>query len=465
MSLRTFLTPLLLLFALLACAPAAHASKSQVVTFEAPRDLLDPAARPGALAELESLGVRALRVQLRWKDVAPSPDARVKPDFDETDPGSYAWGEYEELLDAAKERGWSVLLTIATPAPRWATSGARNYVYRPSPNGFRKFVQAVATRLGDRVNQYSILNEPNHPQFLAPQYSPKGVPLSPRVYRNLYAAALRGLERGGEADKPVLMGETAPVGTGKVVAPITFMRGALCLDSKYRRNKRCKKLRVDGWAHHAYTTRQGPFHVPASKNNVTIGVLHRLTKALDRAARAGAVAKRLPVHLTEFGIQSEPDPNTGVSFARQAEYRAISERIAWGNSRVKSFSQYLLRDDAPVDNVPRIARYSGFESGLKTASGRSKPSLLDFRLPLVAKRGKKSVALWGLVRPAAGSSPVTIEFLGNGAKSWHKLGTVVTGKDGYWKKTTRLRKGRRYRVKWTAPDGSVYLGARVRMYR
>jgi hypothetical protein len=154
-----------------------------------------------------------------------------------------------------------------------------------------------------------------------------------------------------------------------------------------------------------------------------------------------------------------------VSFTRQEEYRAISERIAWNNPRVHSFSQYLLRDDAPLDNVPRIARYSGFESGLRTASGRPKPALQGFRLPLVARRGRTSVSLWGLVRPASGSHPVTVEYLGNGAKSWRKLATVVTGRDGYWKKTTKLRKGRRYRVSWTAPDGTVYVGAAVRMYR
>ena len=57
-------------------------------------------------------------------------------------------------------------------------------------------------------------------------------------------------------------------------------------------------------------------------------MLSRLTTALDRAGRTGAIPQRLPVWLTEFGIQSVPDPAFGVSFLRQAEYRAISERIA-----------------------------------------------------------------------------------------------------------------------------------------
>ena len=53
------------------------------------------------------------------------------------------------------------------------------------------------------------------------------------------------------------------------------------------------------------------------------------------------------VYLTEFGIQSFPDRLLGVSLARQAEFIAISEHIAYRNRRVRSFSQYLWRDDEP----------------------------------------------------------------------------------------------------------------------
>src|SRR5688572_32791266 len=124
---------LLLTLALLAALPAtALAAKDQITTFEAPRDLLDAGARPAALDELQSLGVKHLRVVLYWKNVAPSPDSRVKPDFDAIDPAAYSWGEYDALLDAAKERGWGVLLTISGPVPRWATNGARDNVTRPS---------------------------------------------------------------------------------------------------------------------------------------------------------------------------------------------------------------------------------------------------------------------------------------------------------------------------------------------
>ncbi len=121
----------------------------------------------------------------------------------------------------------------------------------------------------------------------------------------------------------------------------------LCLDSKYRKSKSCGELDADGYAHHAYTTSAGPRFKPSNKDDVTIGVLSRLTTAIDKAADAGALPKHLPVYLTEFGIQSTPDKVSGVSLAKQAAYMAISEHIAYVNPRVAAFSQYLLSDDPP----------------------------------------------------------------------------------------------------------------------
>jgi hypothetical protein len=458
---RNLLVLTVLVAALLAPAGAAWASSSQVTSFEAPRDLLDPATRAGALDEIGSLGVHSLRVVVYWHDVAPAKSSRVKPKFDPTDPAAYDWSRYDPILDIAKQRGWSVLMTLSGPVPRWATNGARNTVTRPSPNEFRMFVTAAARHFADRVTTWSIWNEPNHPDFLGPQYSTHHRPTSPGIYRTLYFAAMRGFAGAG-VTAPVLVGETAPRGTGKVVAPLTFLRGVLCLNSSYHRAGKCQTLPAAGYAHHAYTTRQGPFFKPPSPNDVTIGVLSRLTRALDRAGAAGRIRKHIPIWLTEFGIQSKPDPLLGVSLSKQAEFQAISERIAYENPRVVSFSQYLLRDDAPRPG-PAIARYSGFESGLKTSTGKAKPALAGFRLPLAAKRRGSSVSLWGLVRPASGATQAVV-LSADGSKAFHALRTVTTNAAGFWRLTTGYRSGRRFRVQWTAPDGAVFRGPPIRAY-
>ena len=57
-------------------------------------------------------------------------------------PSAYDWSRYDPVLDEAKARGWSVLLTLSGPVPRWATNGARNTVTRPRPKEFALFVTA-----------------------------------------------------------------------------------------------------------------------------------------------------------------------------------------------------------------------------------------------------------------------------------------------------------------------------------
>jgi hypothetical protein len=451
--------------ALVAAAPA-HASHAQTMTFEAPRDLKDPATRDQAFKDIAALGVHSMRLVLYWHDVAPDPDSRVKPKFDETSPSSYNWGAYDAVIDGIKQRGWSLLLTVSGPVPRWATNGARDTLTRPSPSEFGKFVRAVAAHYGSKVDTWSIWNEPNQPQFLLPQYSPSHKPLSPMIYRNLYLAAQRGLRDAGLTNARVLLGETSPRGTGKVVAPLRFLRGVLCLDDRYHRiaGSGCTKLQASGYAHHAYTTGQGPSFRPPQPNDVTIGVLGRLTSALGKAARAGAINGNLPLYLTEFGIESKPDPIRGVSLQQQSEYRAISERIAYDNPRVVAFSQYLLRDDLPRPGVPKIERYPGFETGLFTSAGKPKPSYDGFRLPLAVRRGKSKVSIWGLVRPAGGSTTATIEVRSGGKGPFRTLTTVRTNARGYFTKTAGLVKNRQWRLVWTAPDGTIFRGTPTRAY-
>jgi hypothetical protein len=445
------LAALSILFAIaVALAPSASASRTQSMTFEGPKDFLSPQTRPAALDEVSSLGVRSLRVILSWSSVAPGADRAERPAFEPTDPAAYDWGEYEALLAAAKDRGWDVLVTISGPVPKWATAARRDNHTRPSPSAFAAFVTAVGRKFGDQIDTWAIWNEPNQPQFLRPQYARGGRAESPGIYRALFQAATRGLKNAGQGDDKILLAETSPRGTTRVVPPLQFLRGMLCLNAKYKKRKSCGALDADGYAHHAYTTRQGPYFQPPQKDDVTIGVLSRLTKALDRAQAAGALTRRLPVYLTEFGIQSTPDRQSGVSLAKQVEYRAISERIAWSNPRVVAFSQYLLRDSDPTGKN----QYGGFESGLRFADGRPKPSLAAFRLPLAVKKVGSKVSIWGLVRPATASTKATITYADRGSSSFQKLREVTTDARGYFTVRSTWRKGRRWNLTWEGRSGS-----------
>ena len=50
-------------------------------------------------------------------------------------------------------------------------------------------------------------------------------------------------------------------------------------------------------------------------------------------------------------------------------------------------------------------------------------------------------------------------------KAFHRLRTVTTNAAGYWRLNTGYRTGRRFRVEWTAPDGTVFHGPPIRAYR
>jgi len=456
---------LTLLLVLLLSWPAATASASprQIVTFEAPRELLSASSRDATLDQITSFGVTHIRQLVYWRDYAPDPDSKSKPAFDASDPNAYPadkWDNLDGLIAAAKAKNVQVTLTLTGPVPKWATKSKKDNLTDPDPKEFGAFATAIGRRYGADVSTWSIWNEPNQPQFLKPQYK-SGKPASPKLYRKLYQAAYAGLRSTpANSDDTILIGETSPRGNQNVVHPLAFLRGTLCLDSKYRKSKSCGELEADGYAHHAYTTSAGPRFKPANTEDVTIGVLSRLTGALDKAAKAGALPKQLPVYLTEFGIQSTPDKVSGVSLAKQAAYMAISEHMAYVNPRVVAFSQYLLSDDPPRSEG---YKYGGFESGLRSADGKTKPAYEGFRLPLAVEVYGTSDVLWGLVRPQRAVSKVTIERKPKGA-SWRTLKTLDTTATGVYSVKTTHKSGQTYRVKWTAPDGKTYTGPAVQGY-
>lgn len=428
---------------------------------EAPRDLTvasaSEARRVAAFAEMQSLGVRGLRVNLRWRDVAPGAEGTSVPPGDLTDPASYAWGNYAATIDQATANGWQVLITLSTPAPRWATEGAVDHVTRPSAAEFQRFATAAARRFGGPTVLWSIMNEPNLPRFLLPQRSTSGAQ-SPQVYRQLFIAGRQGIRDGGQLSAKVLFGELAAVGgaTDGRRYPLEFLRSALCLTRSFRWDSSCGALQLDGVAMHPYRFQSG--RTPRA-DDVTGNTIGRLSTFLDRAAKAKAINSKVPVYITEFGIQSWPDEIFGVSPQRQYEERARIERLAFYQSRVRSFSQYLLTDDD--DDGP-------FQTGLiYAATGKPKPAFAAFRLVLDVRpsgsRRAPKLSLWGLVRPATGATRVTLQRkIGKRFATWR---TLSTRSNGSFTVSDRMRKGVQYRYRWVSPTGVSYTSPASRVLK
>jgi hypothetical protein len=457
-------------------AGQAQASTNQKLYFEGSTDLLEPSTRPAALVALQTLGVKALRVELNWYSVAPAPTSATKPSFEATNPGNYNWGQYDALLAEAKRLGWQVLLTVTAPAPSWATANHKApYTYRPDPLDFQEFMTAVARHYGSEVSLYSVWNEPNEAAYLTPQWSSSGKPVSGRIYRGLYQAGYAGLQAAGIAHPRVLFGETSPTGYDTVniraeksrallhpVAPLAFMREALCLNAKYRKSGTCGELQMAGYAHHAYFPAAGPKYVWKQKDSVTIASLSRLSNALNLAARAHAIPGGLPIYLTEFGVQSKPNKFEGVSSSKQAEYDAIAEHMAYNNPRVAAFSQYLFKDD-PLSGRLTAGGFVGFQTGLEYVSGARKPLYYGFPVPLTVTKRGRGFSLWGLVRPATGSTKATVLVKLKGAHSYRTLKTVTTNGSGYWSFNSST-KASAWRVRWVSPAGVKYEGPPIGAY-
>jgi hypothetical protein len=463
---------------------SALADHTQVTYFES-FDLLEAKTRPHIIAQLKHLGVHALRVELYWHEVAPSAESATKPSFEATNPADYNWGPYAEVVAEAKRLGWPVLLTVTSPVPRWATAnGKAPYTTRPNEEDFKEFMTAVGHEFGSEVSVFSIWNEPNHPAFLMPQFSSNGTPLSPRIYRGLYEYGYEGLQAAGIAHPKVLFGETAPTGFDSVksllhsksrkekadallhdVAPLEFLREALCLNAAYHKAGSCSELQMSGYAHHAYTLPAGPYYVPPERDDVTLGALSRLSNALNLAARAHAIPAGVPIYLTEFGVQSLPNKQLGVPVAKQAEYDAIAEHIAYENPRVVAFSQYLLKDD-PVGGSPGASVHGGtvgFQTGLEYVSGAPKPLYYGWPIPLTVTKLRHGVALWGLVRPALGATKVTVLVKAPHARRYRRLKTIGTNALGYWSFDSTTA-GESWRVQWASPEGVKYEGPAIRAY-
>lgn len=451
----------------LGTAAPVLASQRQLTYFEAPEQLLNPATRPGAIKQLQWLGVTAIRLELAWGYIAPGSTSATKPEFEATNPASYDWSDYDEVIAEAKRLKWQVLLTVSSPVPRWATSNKQApYVTRPDDRDFEEFMTAAGRHFGSQVTTWAIWNEPNQPAFLRPQFSSSGKPEAGWIYRGLFQAGYKGLQAAGMSKPNVLMGEAQP--TAKpftafksykeaelydALSPIAFMREALCLNANYKRKSpTCAPLSAAGFSIHPYTTAAGPYNQPPNQEDVTIGTLGRMVQALNKAAKSGMIKSGLPLYITEFGIRTKPEPDIGVSGSTQAEWDAVSERLAWENPRVASFCQYLLTDDV-------LKR--GPQTGLQKIHGEKKPLYYAFPVPLTVTPVRGGYNLWGFVRPAHKATTVTVLIQRPHSKAWQVLKKVKTGGLGYWTLKSAV-KGSYWRVRWISPSGAKYEGPPIK---
>jgi Cellulase (glycosyl hydrolase family 5) len=316
--------------------------------------------RERALRHARALGVTRLRVNALWAYSMPIRQARAR-----RRPQQIHWhfAALDSLIDHAARSGIRVHLSLAGPAPAWASGERRISGQRPSTRHYQAFVTAAATHFAGRVDRYSIWNEPNWRTWLGPMKA------APALYRSLYQRGYAAIKRVDRNAK-VLIGETAPYARpGFATSPIAFLRKLGCVNDRWRRVRRCPTLKADGYAHHPYDFSHAPsFRYPGA-DNATMGTLSNLTRALDRLARRGAIrftgGRRMPLYLTEFAYFAAG--HRSLPAKKRSRYLAQAFDLALRNGRVRSQLQYLLVSPAKRDPG------AYFNTGLLSRSGAKYP--------------------------------------------------------------------------------------------
>ena len=343
-----------------------------------------------------ALGITRQRVNIQWAYSMPEAqfNARNKPATVD-----YSFASYDALIDKAAEHGVRVHVSLTGPAPRWAN--AKRFVpkrgwYKPNATEFGKFATLAAEHFKGRVDRYSIWNEPNYKTWLGPLSS------GPALYRQLYVKGYDAIKAADPAAK-VLIGETAPFSkAGYSTSPLAFLRGVTCVNKKYKRARSCPKLKADGYAHHPYDFGHAPNYQYPGADNVTIGTLSRLTKALDKLSRAGVLRMngggKMPLYLTEYGYFASG--HRALPKSLRSKYLKQAYSIALKNSRVKSQLQYLLV------SPPRSSRASFFDLGLVSTSGKRNVGYTALQSWYRGNRGKVKRPGAAITLPPAPPQPV-----------------------------------------------------------
>jgi hypothetical protein len=501
----------------LAIPSSAMASHAQVMTLQDDQQLIysPPAHVAAVLQDLRNMGVDRIRVSVVWSLLAPEPTSTKKPKFNASNPDAYpggAWARYDLLDYMAHQVGLQVYFQPVAPAPYWATTrlpvpqGYR-YANNPSPADYGQFVQAVGKRYDGStsttdvtgapvtlpaVRYWGIWNEPNIGGWLTPQWTKvKGrfVSTAAAIYRGLVRTGWQALSRTGHRHDTIMIGETAAYGAGHPgygasTDPLTFVRALYCVGSGYRplrgraataigcpasgsgaafRRANPALMDAGAWAHHPYDFQKPPSAKRRDPNSATLSGISRIETALDRAQRAYGGRGRWPIDITEWGVQSRgPDPYIQFSQAQQAEFLNQGEYMAWANSRVPTFAQFLLVDASPNPKYPQGSKpyWATFQSGLLLyPSQAAKPAYNAFELPLWLPHPKHGphVFLWGQIRPTDAPRVAALEFEPAGSNAWTEVAQVrPSNPEGFFTTTVSLPSAGGLRLDWTAPGGQPF---------
>lgn len=459
--------------------------------------------------------------------VKPAFDARDPAAYEQS-----RWTNLDNAVRAVREAGMAALIDIGFWAPRWATSSppgpkarmnvksshyadfaaalARRYsgsfvipsatLPEPPPPPAQDadpFAQLLIPLLGEkppppppapiepakplpRVSVFALWNEPNFPGLLLPQWKADNkTPASPQVYRRMVRAAYPAIKKARKDRTRVLIGNTSSVGgnpgTG-AVAPLAFLRELACVDQRLRRRSTAdcagfKRLPGDGWAHHPYTRNEPPSSSGPKPDDVHIADLPAMARTLRALVRRGRLAAGYKnIYVTEFGFETKKvGTRPRVSESAQARWLTWSEYLADRVPGVRSFAQFLLRDQPPAPQVisqSEARPFGEYSTGLLQANGTPKTAARTFRAGLFAARspGGGQVLLYGRLRLGPGAKAITLERRVRKGP-WTTIARFNLDGQGAFRRTVAYRRNVIYRLTYPGQPGVRKQGLAVKPVR
>lgn len=300
------------------------------------------AALAARLDALAATGVKVTRVDVLWREVAPT---RPRDARDPADP-AYDWTRYDEIARGLRARGISAIFDFYV-TPAWASrSGLRTAAPRAADGA--RFAGAIARRysgafpdpqggLLPEVRRIEVWNEPNLPGFWMPQCRRRGgkaLLVSPRAYAALLAAAYREIHLANPGAQ-VIGGVTGPAGRSPSSCPEDGGAAVGSLD--FARMVADEGPPLDAWSLHLYPLGSPlqAFFVPSWST------LPRVMQQVDRLA-PGA-----PLHVTETGYHTSYNRfhRYFVSEAQQAAWLDETVVAAARYPRVQAVTWFNFQDN------------------------------------------------------------------------------------------------------------------------
>ena len=292
--------------------------------------------RASTLDEAVKSNAGIVRTTVYWSRIAPFRPASPSNPFDP----AYRWDDLDEFVRSAQFRGLETLLTI-WGTPNWA-NGSKGANYMPTRLAdITAFARALASRYSGRnpgypyVRFYSVWNEPNLEQFLAPTFNSKGQARGAVQLREALPSRLRrpeGRQPGGRRrhrrdvaarTRQALAGQDPGLdGSGDV--------RTAALDSAATRA-------VPGVPPPPVL---GPRRRPMQKGrypNVHLTQLGQFSHDLNKWFK-----KSVNVWITEYGFETKPGEPRGVTPAQQAAYAAQTMAYLRGLPTVKMFIWFIF---------------------------------------------------------------------------------------------------------------------------